>query len=93
MGREVRAKQPAQSKESAPIHLPEAEYFKLRTLSQQVDLARIQAQQVVASAIAAQSACFEALGREHGFDTSKDANYRFDDAACTLTRIVAGEPQ
>ena len=80
MGRAARAHAKPQ-----PVQLTEAEFFRLTKLSQDVQLAKIAAQQAVAEKEAARNAYMETLTAKYPALDFTAGNYVGDDAAWTLT--------
>lgn len=85
MGRAARQTQaPAPGPDS--IQLEPADYWKLRTLMREVQVARDKAARIVAEAAAAHDAHATVLTAKYPALVLGEAAYRTDDATCTLVR-------
>ena len=67
---------------SEPIVLAPADYWELRALMSDLDVAEAEAVQRIGAARQRRNVKFEALAEAHGFDPK--LTYRWDDATCAL---------
>ena len=73
---------------SAPITLDRGDYWELMAAQKSVELAKLEAQQRVAAAVAHADAVFQRLAPIYALDAA--ARYRTNDATCHVANYVPG---